>query len=1037
MLRARDWRVKYTPDDGDLIRIFYVPALERATRYDRLTGYFRASALALAARGIEGLVRSGGRMRMLVGNTLEKPEIEAILRGEQLRDAAQAHFERLPPLQPTDQAAVDALELLAWMVAHDHLEVRIGVPVDGDKPVGDNGIFHEKSGIIEDLAGDRISWTGSLNETASGWRVNWESINVATSWDDPRRVESEEDSFRRLWHNRSPRVRVLDLPGAGLEQLLKYCPATTTLPRRLTGINARDRRRVWSFIQRAPAIVSGGDQVGQETAPVTPWPHQTRAFGRLYDEWPPRLLIADEVGLGKTIQAGLLLRQAWLSGRAKRILIGVPAAVRRQWQIELYEKFNLDWPVYDQGKLHWHAPASHDAGRTRAVTGTRWHEEPFVIASSQLMRTKQTARALVDDALPWDLIVLDEAHHARRRGQRATNLLLRLMRALKSRTQGLVLLTATPLQVHPVELWDLLDLLGLPPQWDQRTFVKFFENAQTDDVSLRTFENMARLFQVAEALGHPARPADPALAGLSRLAAKNVLSALRDPHETPRRQLPPDRRAAAVRLMRAHTPVRHLVSRHTRATLRRYHQEGLIDTRIAQRRVEDRFLRMTDRERELYTQVEHYISATYSRATGKARNPVGFIMTLYRRRLASSVHALITTLQRRLEEVEGRRPTAQRDTWHEDQSDDELSEQALKMDRKAMELAERSAIDAEDAAEIRSLLATARALPPDSKLAELRCLLAELGEPGAEPRQVMVFTQYTDTIDVIRDDLLAQGTHRLMCFSGRGGEVADAQGGWRRIDRDEVKRRFSNREADVLLCTEAAAEGLNFQFCGALINYDMPWNPMRVEQRIGRIDRLGQAHKHIDVVNLHYRDTVEADIYRILGDRIRLFHGVVGQLPPILAKVSGVISGAVLEGNSNDAGRRAETLASIERQVQDEPAPGLDIEGAVDTAISMPTGDPSPVTMEDLDRVINTPGLLPDGQTVRSLSPREYALHDPGSGEEVRVTTSAEYFEANTGSVGLWSPGHRLFPMHEDGPTEGADGHATLSALLDEILASS
>ena len=98
----------------------------------------------------------------------------------------------------------------------------------------------------------------------------------------------------------------------------------------------------------------------------------------------------------------------------------------------------------------------------------------------------------------------------------------------------------------------------------------------------------------------------------------------------------------------------------------------------------------------------------------------------------------------------------------------------------------------------------------------------------------------------------------------------------------------------MLLCTDAAAEGLNFQFCGAVVNYDMPWNPMRVEQRIGRIDRLGQQHAHIRIVNLHYEGTVETDVYRALRERIHLFETVVGRLQPILAQLPSTITSAAL-----------------------------------------------------------------------------------------------------------------------------------------------
>ena len=148
MLIDRTWNLKYTPDDGDLVKLFYVPALEDAERYDRLTGYFNARALTLAARGIEGLVRNGGRMRLVVGCTLEPPEIEAIEKGEQLRDLVSRRLASLP-LAPPDPASSDALELLAWMIARGHLDVKVAVPCDaGGKPIPADGIFHEKAGII-------------------------------------------------------------------------------------------------------------------------------------------------------------------------------------------------------------------------------------------------------------------------------------------------------------------------------------------------------------------------------------------------------------------------------------------------------------------------------------------------------------------------------------------------------------------------------------------------------------------------------------------------------------------------------------------------------------------------------------------------------------------------------------------------------------------------------------------------------------------------------------------------------------------------
>ena len=1046
MLCDRDWKLKYTPDNGDLVRLFYVPALEDAERYDRLTGYFNANALRLAARGIEGLIRNDGRMRLIVGCTLDPPEITAIEKGEQLRELVERRMAALP-LAPPDQATSDALELLSWMVGRGHLDVRVAVPCDANrKPIPADGIFHEKAGIIQDRAGDRIAWNGSLNETAAGWQHNWESINVYTSWGtDAARVNEEDANFARIWADQAQRVIVLDIPDAARQSLMRFLPKNdmparlkqepevkpvtspaaepntgATVPEETPVPEPTDRRSlVWSFIRHAPSMPKGGERVGEATSAVVPWPHQVRAFERLYRNWPPRLLIADEVGLGKTIQAGMLLRQAWLAGRAARILILAPKAVLRQWQIELREKFNLNWPIYDGHKLVWHPSPALSEQHEREVDRDDWHKEPVVIASSHLMRRRARVHSLLEDAVPWDLIVLDEAHHARRRAagspqEGGPNALLCLMQGLKNRAQGLVLLTATPMQVHPVEVWDLLNLLGLPPEWSSRAFLEFFEDSEQPSPSAAAMDRMARMFQSGERTYGPVKAEDAGrLADLSRLKTNKVLRALRDPASIPRRQLETTERRAAVKIMRANTPLRRLVSRHTRELLRRYFQAGMLSTPIADRRVEDRFLDMTAAERELYEALEAYIASTYNQASASERTAVGFVMTIYRRRLASSLSALQTTLRKHFDAV----ATGNRDRLiglDEDAPDDDAGGDEV-LDAEDVESLEREALAAEEKADIENLLGRIVELPPDSKLAALKSTLADLHRDGYE--QAMVFTQYTDTMDFLRSQLQKDTELKLMCFSGRGGEIPSTDGGWRPISRDDAKRRFRNGEAHILLCTDAAAEGLNFQFCGSLVNYDMPWNPMRVEQRIGRIDRLGQRHQVIRIINLHYEDTVETDVYRALRDRIGLFESVVGRLQPILARMPRTISEAVLSGarrNQREAtapgsGPGQALVDRIQQQAQKAEREGFDLDSVTEEDIAIPELPTSPLTMNDLDRIIGLPALMPPGTDIQPLGHREYGLLAPGMAEPLRVTTDPQYFEENADSLEFWSPGSPLF----------------------------
>ena len=309
----------------------------------------------------------------------------------------------------------------------------------------------------------------------------------------------------------------------------------------------------------------------------------------------------------------------------------------------------------------------------------------------------------------------------------------------------------------------------------------------------------------------------------------------------------------------------------------------------------------------------------------------------------------------------------------EDEADAPDEDEAERLAKQALALEERS--------DIERLLSMIRRLPPDTKVEKLRAEIASLRDGGFD--QVMVFTQFTDTMDLLRRELSVNDGVRIMCFSGRGGEVPAQDGTWRVIPRDEVKRRFRDGTADILLCTDAAAEGLNFQFCGALINYDSPWNPMRVEQRIGRIDRLGQRFDRIRIVNLHYAETVEADVYMALRRRIGLFQSVVGGLQPILARMPRLLSERVLSGQ----GRAA--VEDVEREVDAVQAEGggFDIDAVVDADLTEPVRAPAALTMAELDKVISDPALMPPGMEVRRLDGRSYGLRLPGR-PELRVTTA-------------------------------------------------
>ncbi len=1037
LLADRDWPAAYTPEAGDLVRLFWQPALACAVRYDRATGYFSARALALAARGLEGLLRNGGRMRLLVGCTLDRPEVEAILRGRALREVVETRL-LAAPLAPADAGEEAALELLAWMVARGTLEVKVVVPCDAARrPLPGTEIFHAKFGILEDKTGDRLAFNGSINETVEGWRGHFEAFHVFTSW-GPGRVHLEHDDrrFAELWEDRARSALTLELPEAVRAGLLRFAPATGALPRRVVEPEpssavgdaaragaapvgccedaaiyeggaavsadverARARDLVWSYIAHAPTM-PGGEWLGVATSVVTPWPHQIRAFRRMWEGWPPRLLIADEVGLGKTIQAGMILRQAWLSGRAERILVLAPSAVLRQWQLELREKFVLSWPIYDGDKLVF-PPGPGIARRERKVGREDWHREPCLLVSSHLIRRRERARELLS-AEPFDLVVVDEAHHARRRGaggpmEEGPNRLLELLRALAPKTPGLVLLTATPMQIHPVEVFDLLALLGLPPECDAASFEAYYRALCEPVLGNEALERTARLFRAFERAFGPLEEAEAARtvqrAGLSLgpIALRKILRALRDTASTPRRMLNEGERRAARAILSAGGPVGRLVSRNTRALLRAYRRAGRLAQTIAERQVEDRFVEFSAAERAVYEAVEAYIKEVWDRAKGPERTAVGFVLTIYRRRLASSFAALAQTLEERLRGVvrlaEEDRAEAEEEEFEPEDLDRVEREVALFEERVAIE----------------RLLGQIRALSGESKAERLVDLLEELAPLG----QVMVFTQYTDTLDFLREVVIRRVEGGVLCFSGRGGEIREADGRWRGIDRDRVKASFAGGGARVLLCTDAAAEGLNFQFCGALVNYDLPWNPMKVEQRIGRIDRLGQRHETIRIANLFVADTVETEVYLALRERVRLFEGVVGPLQPILARLPKRLEEAALAGP--EAGR--ELVATIRREAAELERAAVDPLASLEGAIEEKPLPRAPYDLADLGRLLARPDLLPPGFASEAAGTKDRLLRLPGGSRSVRVTADPAFFDAHAESCELFAPGSPVFPL--------------------------
>lgn len=1047
------WKISYGAAD-DRLRELYIPALSRSVSYARTAGFFSSGALAVAAAGLAHLVRAGGRMRLLVGAALSEDDVRAIERGEDALGQAveQRLLEALAALErdPTDLAR-RRLEVLAWMVAHGTLEIRVVLPTGPDgRPLPAHqaaDYFHPKEGLFTDACGHQLAFSGSANETPSGWLYNYEQLMVYTSWEASRPYLLQvAERIERLWQGREEGWCALAVPEAVRQRLIRLAPdeppdrdPCEDGGRRLRAIPADQRERIlFQFLRDAP-LLPGGERVGIQTAGVRPWPHQARIVRQVVERFPERFLLADEVGLGKTIEAGLVLRALLLSRQVRRCLILTPKSVLRQWQEELYEKFALNVPRYD-GERFWDY-----FGEIPAPPGNPWNAYPVLLASSQLAKRRDRVMEVLA-AEPWDLVVVDEAHHARRREFRTDryrpNRLLMLLEGdgqragLSDRTRGLLLLTATPLQIHPVEVFDLMRQLQLPGLWaaSERRFLRFFEELRAARAGqpvdwallLRLAADGVKGISIEALVG---AEACERVGAVEWNRIRDLLSGRRPPETAA--SLSPSAQAVLLEACRRASPLGQRMFRTTREQLRRYHRQGLLRERIPDRDPEPRWIRMSAEEWGLYQRVEDYVSDFYERYEGE-RKGLGFVMTVYRRRLTSSFAALVRSLERRRRDLLGRRgPVA--GLIDEDFEEADLNSDVAE-ELEAQGRGERLSPGLQRLLEVElgvleRLLGDVQRLGHDTKF---ECLVEDLRTLLGQRDRVAVFVHYTDTMDALRDRLVGIYGRRLACYSGRGGERWDGSR-WAGVSKEEVKEAFRAGEIQVLLCTDAASEGLNLQTCGVLINYDMPWNPMRVEQRIGRFDRIGQRYpdvwiRHYFVMGPDGEATVEARVYQALEARIGWFRAVVGELQPILARVPEVIEQAVTTRRA-DRGRVLDRLiAELQREIEERENSGFSLDELAELPVSGDEGL-APLTLRELEAALRGSSLGSRFTPHRQIAG---AFELDLGGQIWAVTFDPEVADAHPGRVRLLTPGEPLLVellALVDPPVGEASGRGVIRAV--------
>ncbi|MDX9750369.1 MAG: SNF2-related protein, partial [Flavobacteriales bacterium] len=548
-------------------------------------------------------------------------------------------------------------------------------------------------------------------------------------------------------------------------------------------------------------------------------------------------ILADEVGLGKTIEAGLVISQRWAE-RKRRILIIAPSNLRKQWHQEMQEKFFLPCHILEAKSFN----AAVKAGRANPF------EVPeIVICSYQFAAGRD--RPLRD--VPWDLVVIDEAHRLRNVWKPDNKTANKLKNALVGSRK--VLLTATPLQNSLMELYGLVSFIDDRVFNDDKSFREQFSSVREDE----TFQSLkARLRPVC--------------------------------HRTLRRQV------LNVKFTARHPLVEEFIT--------------------------------SEKEDELYDLVSRYLQREHLAALPKGQRAL--ITMVLRKLLASSTFAIAGALEKLIGRLEGVLAALKLKDLA-----DELDEDFEALDESAEEWPEEEQppTTAEDRAfiqaeidELRTFRDLAVSIEHNAKgkalLKALEHALAETERLGGA-RKAIIFTESRRTQDHLLDLLCTTPyADGLLLFNGSNTDErsrriyadwmarhagTDRVTGSRTADMRSALVDYFREQGTIMIATEAAAEGINLQFCSLLVNYDLPWNPQRIEQRIGRCHRYGQQH---DVVVLNFvnrSNAADQRVFELLSTKFKLFEGVFGASDEVSAPWKAAwTSNAGSRTSTRSAGRR-------------------------------------------------------------------------------------------------------------------------------------
>lgn len=822
---------------------FLAKTLKGASKYFRIAGYFRSSIFELVGEEIAHIPE----VKIVCNSELDLADFQTATR----RNTALKGQWNEVDVEAEAILKKERYQILDKLLHSGHVEIRI-VPRE-------RLFLHGKAGSIHYPDGSRKSFVGSVNDSKSAFAHNYELV-----WqdDDIESADWVEREFRALWNDGTP------LPEAIRAEIHRVANRREVL------VEVLKPSEVPAAAMAEAPIYRGGEQLQPwQRSFVTMFLDHRETYGKA------RLLLADEVGVGKTLSmATSALVSALLEDGP--VLILAPSTLTIQWQIEMMDKLGVPAAVWSSPKKVWLGVEGQMLSPRGDASSIKKCPYTIAIISTGLIMHQREKSEFVKEAglllkNRFGTVILDEAHKARARGgqgEKATepNNLLAFMQLIGKRTRHLILGTATPIQTNVRELWDLLGILNSGAEF---------------------------------VLGDPLSPWRDHEQAIPFITGKSQVTSEREAWQWVSNPLPPSNEHHVVRQIRDHLAIasrsflcahrfedldymiqnmwlsecldpgffkeNNPVLRHT--VLRKRKQledDGLLEkvgvtthpiTRnLAQ--YQSRFVGLgipTNTPFQVaYDKAEEFCKLLHSRTKAG-----GFMKSLMLQRICSSFASGLKTAQKMLQ--------------HSISNEDEDRTEEVEHILSEMTPAEVACLKA-----IETQLSRAEAV--DSKLNTVKWFLTEFRTDGKTwlEHGCIIFSQYFDTAEWIAKELAANFEGEVVAvYAGVGKSGLFRSEQFNNVEREVIKAAVRTREIRLVVATDAACEGLNLQTLGTLINIDLPWNPSRLEQRLGRIKRFGQARKFVDMLNLVYSETQDEKVYNVLSERLRDTYDIFGSLP--------------------------------------------------------------------------------------------------------------------------------------------------------------